>query len=77
MALWSGWTPEQLAAGIEELRGAIASGALNVKFGERSVTYRSLKELEQTLAQMTEAAAPASSPKRRIRNYTIHDRSGW
>ena len=37
------WTQQQLDA----IEGAIASGELTVRFGDRTVTYRSMDELLQ------------------------------
>lgn len=80
MALWDGWTQQQLESGVAELRGAISSAALKVRFGDREVTYRSLKELEQTLSQMAGALSVltgAASQTKRVRTTVLHGRSGW
>lgn len=44
----SEWTDAQR----EALRAAIASGVLTVSFGGRSVTYQSLREMRNLLAEM-------------------------
>ncbi len=45
------WTPQQLDA----IEAAIASGELTVRFGDRTVTYRSMQELLQARAVIKEA----------------------
>jgi len=40
------------AAQITALEKAIATGALQVRYGDRSVTYRSLDEMRSLLAEM-------------------------
>lgn len=51
---------------IDALKAAIATGALKVKFGagpdEREITYRSLADMNATLAQMQAELSPASAP---------------
>lgn len=80
MALWTGWTLQQLQVGIANLRSAIATGALRVRFGDRDVTYQSLSEMERTLSGMiTELNAIQNPPLnlRRVRSIVLSDRSGW
>jgi hypothetical protein len=47
------WTQQQLDA----IEAAIASGELTVRFGDRTVTYRSMDELLQARAVIQEALA--------------------
>lgn len=47
------WTQLQLDA----IEAAIASGELTVRFGDRTVTYRSMEELLQARAVIKEALA--------------------
>lgn len=53
------WTEEELAT----LRAAVASGVLTVTYDgppRRSVTYQSLKEMRELLAEMTGVVAAAT-----------------
>jgi len=50
------WTQQQL----EAIEAAIASGELSVRFGDRTVTYRSMDELLQAHALIREALAAES-----------------
>lgn len=50
------WTQAQLDA----VETAIASGELTVRFGDRTVTYRSVEELLQTRAVIKETLAAES-----------------
>ncbi len=50
------WTQQQLDA----VEAAIASGELIVRFGDRTVTYRSMEELLQARAVIQEALAAES-----------------
>ncbi len=50
------WTQQQLDA----IEAAIASGELTVRFGDRTVTYRSMEELLQARAVIQEALAAES-----------------
>jgi hypothetical protein len=50
------WTQQQL----EAVEAAIASGELTVRFGDRTVTYRSMDELLQARAVIQEALAAES-----------------
>jgi hypothetical protein len=47
------WTQQQL----EAIEAAIASGELTVRFGDRTVTYRSMDELLRARAVIIEALA--------------------
>jgi hypothetical protein len=52
------WTQQQL----EAIEAAIASGELTVRFGDRTVTYRSMDELLQARAVIKESIdAPAGT----------------
>lgn len=51
---------------VDKMREAIASGALSVEYGDKKVTYRSLKEMQTTLAQM-EAEVAGKPASRRMR----------
>jgi hypothetical protein len=56
------WSQEE----IDKLRGAIASGILTVTYAgppARSVTYQSLREMRDLLAEMT-ASSSAGTPYR-------------
>jgi len=50
------WTQQQLDA----IEAAIASGELTVRFGDRTVTYRSMDELLQARAVIRETLAAES-----------------
>jgi len=50
------WTETHL----EAIEAAIASGELTVRFGDRTVTYRSMDELLQARALIREALAAKS-----------------
>jgi hypothetical protein len=50
----------------DALQAAIASGALEVEYGDKRVKYRSLGEMQQLLSQM-DAALGTKKPSRRLR----------
>lgn len=57
---------------LERLRRAIASGRVNVKYEDRSVTYRSLDEmlrLESRIAAELGEATAQRAEKRRFTSY--------
>lgn len=54
------WTAAQLDA----LKDALASGKLQVRFGDRSITYRSVDELRKAIA--TVGAEVNSSTRTRV-----------
>jgi hypothetical protein len=57
------WTQQQL----EAIEAAIASGELTVRFGDRTVTYRSMDELLQARAVIKESiSATAGTSKDRF-----------
>lgn len=49
------WTQSEITA----LRAAVASGVLSVRYADRTVTYHSLAEMRDLLADMERAAARA------------------
>ena len=57
----SDWTE----ADITKLKKAIATGAQSVNYKDRSVTYRSLSEMKQTLNDMIKEVR-GTSRKRRV-----------
>lgn len=55
----------------DALEAAIASGALTVRYGETSTTYRSLAEMRQVLAAIDQSLTTAAGArKRRITKIT-------
>lgn len=50
------WTQSEITA----LRAAVASGVLSVRYADRTVTYHSLAEMRDLLADMERATARAS-----------------
>jgi hypothetical protein len=50
-------------AQIDALQAAIAQGVLTVQFADRTVTYRSLREMRDTLAMMEADVATTSRPR--------------
>jgi hypothetical protein len=52
-------------AQIDALKRAIASGVLIVRHGDEQVTYRSLAEMRQALADMEGEVNPTTGPARR------------
>jgi hypothetical protein len=57
------WTTDHLAA-LEE---AIASGELSVRYGDRMITYQSLREMRSLRTEMkAEIAAAAGRPRKRV-----------
>lgn len=59
----SSYTPEQLAA----LRASIAQGALEVRYADKTVKYRSLAEMQAIERAMVAAIYPATNkPRRRL-----------
>lgn len=59
------YTAEQLTA----LENAIATGALEVKYADKSVTYRSLSEMLSLRDAMKQELGVASAPKRRYARF--------
>lgn len=51
-------------ADVAKLKRAIATGARVVKYGERSVEYRSIDEMERALAMMQNDIDVAAGTKR-------------
>ena len=50
-------------AQINALHTAIAQGVLTVQFADRTITYRSLREMRDTLAMMESDVATAARPR--------------
>lgn len=66
----------ELQARLETLKKARDSGALNVRHGDQSVTYRSLSEMERIISELEgEIAALAGTRRRKIR-YTYQSGKG-
>ena len=57
-------TASQLDARIASLEEAIGTGALRVKSGERDVTFRSLAEMQQSLAMLKSDRAKLDNVRR-------------
>lgn len=69
-------TLSELQAQLAALKLARNSGALVVRKGDDMVTYRSLKEIEEIIAQLEgEIAALTDTP--RVRTIRFHDKDGW
>lgn len=52
---------------VDALKAALATGALTVRYGETSTTYRSLVEMREILAIMErEVAEDAGTTRRRL-----------
>jgi len=51
------------------LQAAIASGVLSVNYGGKQITYRSMAELRQALAEVQRALAieESNTPRRQVR----------
>lgn len=47
---------------IDDLRAAIASGALSVGHGDKRIQYRSLEEMERALAKMEREVSGTTTP---------------
>lgn len=62
-------TPEQLA----ELRNAYFSGVLTVRYADKTVTYRTLREMREIL-DAAEAAAGETPSRRGGRTYFVTDK---
>jgi len=52
-------------ADVDKLKRAIAQGASSVRFADRSVEYRDLREMRETLAMMESEVGAAAGRKRR------------
>lgn len=65
-----------LRARREKLVKAIDSGALTIRHGEKQVTYRSLNEMEKTLARLDDEIAALSGGKKRPKGRRIYTRRG-
>lgn len=61
-------TLSELQTRLETLKKARGSGALMVRHGDQSVTYRSLAEMEQIISELEgEIAALGGTRRRKIR----------
>lgn len=65
------YTVENIAA----LKEAIASGATTVHYSDKSVTYRSLSELKETLATMTNEVLGVTKRRRVTKVITAGDKA--
>lgn len=70
-------TLSQLQARLEQLKAARDSGALSVRKGDDSVTYRTLAELNATIAALENDIAALSSTAPRVRTIRIMSKDGW
>lgn len=70
-------TLSDLQARLEQLKIARDSGALSVRKGDDSVTYRSLAEINATIAAIEAEIAAVSSVTPRVRTIRIHGKDGW
>ena len=68
MALFADWTLNELTGFRKELSKAVATGALMVRYADRSVQYRDLDQMRETGKLIDDAivALGASNPLRRI-----------
>jgi len=62
-----GMTVEEKKELLKELREAIYTGALRVKFNERDVTYRSLAEMRQIAKDLEDEICNAETGRKRKR----------
>ncbi len=61
---------------LDRIRAAIASGELSVRFGERSVTYRSIRELRDAEAAIS-ASVNTANDVIPVRRHQIVSSKGW
>jgi len=59
---------------IDTLKAAIAQGARLVRFADRTVEYRTLAEMKETLALMQAEVSPPSKP---VKTFRVSPRSGY
>lgn len=69
-------TVDEMQAELAALKSARNSGALVVRKGDDMVTYRSLKEITDIIAQL-EAEIAAATATTRVRRVRFHDKDGW
>lgn len=64
-------TVEEQTELLKELTRAVLSGAMEVNFADRSIKYRSLKDMKQTIQDLQVALSPTSKKKTRVKlNYS-------
>lgn len=64
-------TPETLALRLEAIRKARDSGVLELRHGDESTTFRSLKEMDSIIRQLEDEIAAANGVKKpRVRYIT-------
>jgi hypothetical protein len=51
-------------ADVDALKAAIATGARSVRYGDKTVEYRSLDEMRQVLRDMQDEVSPATAGAR-------------
>ena len=62
-------------AQLDALETALASGALTVEYDGRRVTYRSVAELKEAIAEVR-TALDAAAGKTRLRQIRVHSSKG-
>ena len=60
---------------LDALEAALASGALTVEYDGRRVTYRSVAELKEAIAEVR-AALDSAAGKTRVRQIRVHSSKG-
>ena len=60
---------------LDALEAALASGALTVEYDGRRVTYRSVAELKEAIAEVR-TALDAAAGKTRLRQIRVHSSTG-
>lgn len=68
-------TLTEMQTDLDELRRAAASGALSIRHGEKSVTYRSMAELQVAISNLEQEMAAANGTKRK-KQVRLHYRRG-
>lgn len=53
-------------ADLTKVRKAIASGALTIRYADRTVTYRSLEDLRSIEREIATALGQPTTPRRRL-----------
>lgn len=66
----------QLQARREALAKAIESGALSVKHGEKTITYRTLAEMKRIRGDLDAEIAALSGAKRKPKQHRVYTRMG-
>lgn len=67
---------QTMKAQLLALKNAARSGALNVKHGDKSVTYRSMSEIKDAIADLEDEIADAEGRRRKRITY-IDARRGY